>query len=114
MMNAPRLRGALAAVAAVAWVACGGGTSEPGGTNANPSAITVVSGNGQVGLVGSALAVPLAVRVSSNGTSVRGASVTFAVTAGAASVSPSLATTDTSGVAKTSVTLGSAPGNVTI
>lgn len=112
-MNAPRLRGALVMLAAVALAACGGGTSEPG-SNLTPSAVAVVSGNGQVGLVGSVLAVPLAVKVTSNGASVRGASVSFAVTAGAAAVSPATATTDTSGVAKTQLTLGATPGNVTV
>jgi hypothetical protein len=111
-MNAPRLRGALVMSAAVALAACGGSTSEPGGIT--PSAVAVVSGNGQVGLVGSVLAVPLAVKVTANGSSVRGASVSFAVTAGAASVSPATATTDTAGVAKTQLTLGSSPGNVTV
>jgi hypothetical protein len=96
---------------------CGGGGGEPTGTNpsTSPAAVAVVSGNGQSGLVGSTLSLPLVVKVStSTGTAVTGASVAFAVTSGAATVSPSTATTDATGQAKANVTLGSTAGNVTI
>ena len=113
-MNAPRLRGALVMFAAVALAGCGADTAGPNGDGATPSAVAVVSGNGQVGLVGSKLAVPLAVKVTASGSTVRGASVSFVVTTGAASVSPATTTTDTAGVAKTQLTLGTTPGNVTV
>lgn len=113
-MNAPRLRGALSMFVAAAIAACGSDTTEPGGGGNTPTAIAAATGNGQVGLVGSVLPTPLAVRVTANGSAVRGATVAFAVTAGAASVSPASATTDTGGVARTNVTLGATPGNVTI
>jgi hypothetical protein len=98
--------------------ACGGGTSEPGGTNGGnttPSAVAIVSGNGQTGLVGQPLSLPLTVKVTNSaGAAVKGASVTFAVTSGAASVAPTTAITDTTGTARAVVTLGATAGNVTI
>lgn len=111
-MFAPRVRGALWLGVVVVVAACGGGGSEP--TTTTPSALDIVSGNGQVGLIGFPLTVPLAVRVTGSGTPVKGASVLFAVTNGAASVSPTTAITDSLGQAKTVVTLGSSPGTVAI
>ncbi len=111
-----RARGIVALFAAgiaVAGIACGGGTSEPNGNNGNstsPAAVAIVSGNGQTGLVGQPLSLPLSVKVTtSNGAAVVGASVTFAVTSGAASVSPVTATTDATGVAKTVATMKATP-----
>lgn len=104
----------LTTMTAMLAAACGSGTSEPKG-NAAAANIQVVSGNGQVGLVGQALSEPLIVKVtSSNGTTLSGVTVTFTVTSGSASVSPGTTTTDASGQAKTTVTLGSSPGNVQI
>jgi hypothetical protein len=60
------------------------------------------------------LSAPLVVRVTSAGTAVKGATVTFAVVSGSATVSPSSATTDALGQAKSQVTLGSSAGQVTI
>ncbi|HEV8497302.1 MAG TPA: hypothetical protein VGQ56_10590 [Gemmatimonadaceae bacterium] len=113
-MHAARIRGALSLVALAVAAACG--SSEPSGPNASsPSAIVRVSGNGQVGLVGTSLSLPLIVKVTgTSGAPIKGATVTFAVTAGAATLSPTTATTDSSGQAKTQVTLGSAAGDVTI
>lgn len=104
----------LTTIVAIVATACGAGTSEPKG-NAAASNIQIVSGNGQVGLVGQALSEPLTVKVtSSSGNPLSGVTVTFAVTSGAASVSPGTTTTDATGQAKTNVTLGSSPGNVQI
>ena len=102
------------ACAAMVAAACGSGTSEPKG-NAAASHIQIVSGNGQVGLVGQTLSAPLTVKVtSSTGVPLPGVTVTFAVTSGAASLSPATTTTDATGQAKTNVTLGSSPGTVQI
>jgi len=113
-MSVVRIRGALTLAALAAMTACG--SSEPSGPNTStPSAIARISGNGQVGLVGTSLSLPLVVKVTgSGGAAIKGASVTFAVTSGAATLSPTTATTDSSGQAKTQVTLGSAVGDVTI
>jgi len=104
---------ALAFIALIAASACGGGSSEPSG-GTGPSAIDIVSGNGQVQLIGASLPTPLTVQVSSSGSPVKGVTVTFAVVSGAATVSPSSAVTDATGRASTNVTLGSSPGNVSI
>jgi len=113
-MHVARIRGALSLVVLAVAAACG--SSEPSGPNAStPSAIARVSGNGQVGLVGTSLSLPLIVKVTgTSGAPIKGATVTFAVTGGAATLSPTTATTDSSGQAKTQVTLGSAAGDVTI
>src|SRR5690242_13905033 len=112
-MSAPRIRGAfsLCIMSCVMLVAaCGGGTTETGGNTGgtSPAALAKVSGDGQTGLVGQALSLPLSVKVtSSSGAIVSGATVNFVVTSGAASVNPTSTATDATGVAKTVVTLGS-------
>lgn len=117
-MFAARVRGAMMLGLAAIVAACGssGGTDPGGGGNTTtPAAVSVVSGNGQTGFVGTALSLPLVVKVTTaSGAAVKGASVAFAVTTGAASVSPSTATTDSTGVAQTLVTLGASAGSVTI
>src|SRR6266699_3719970 len=113
-MFAVRIRGALTVAALAAAAACG--SSEPSGpSTSTPSAIGRVSGNGQVGLVGTSLSLPLIVKVTgTSGTPIKGASVTFAVTSGAATLSPTTATTDSLGQAKTQVTLGSAVASFSV
>ena len=104
----------LTAIAAMVATACGSGTSEPKG-NAAASNIQIVSGNGQVGLVGQTLSAPLTVKVTStSGAPLSGVTVTFAVTSGTASVSPGTTTTDVTGQTKTTVTLGASPGTVQV
>ncbi|HEY4218894.1 MAG TPA: hypothetical protein VGM67_17255 [Gemmatimonadaceae bacterium] len=119
-MIAPRLRGALFFSLAVVATACGNSGTEPSGGNTsgneptNPlTSVRIASGNGQVGLPGSALA-PISIYVLKNQTGVAGASVTFAVTQGSATLSPTTATTDADGVASTKVTLGTATGPVVV
>lgn len=103
----------LTVFAAMVATACGTSTSEPRGNAA--ANIQIVSGNGQVGLVGQTLSAPLIVKVtSSSGAALSGATVTFAVTSGTATVSPASTTTDATGQAKTTVTLGSSPGTVQV
>jgi hypothetical protein len=118
-MRAPRHRFAwsfVAVLTTVAITACGGSGTEPGGgVDRNPSNVAAVSGNNQTGLFGSTLSTPLVVKVTTSaGAAVSGATVTFAVASGAASVSPATVTTDSSGRAQTTVTLGSEPGTVQI
>jgi hypothetical protein len=104
----------LAAGFAMFAAACGGST-EPSGPGGGASQIQIVSGNGQVQLVGQPLPSPLIVKVvNGSGAPVVGATVTFTVASGSATVSPASATTDATGQAKTQVTLGSSPGNVQI
>ena len=104
----------IAAALAILAAACGGST-EPSGSSNGASQIQIVSGNGQVQLVGQALPSPLVVKViNGSGTAVQGATVTFTVASGSATVSPASTSTDATGQAKTTVTLGSSPGNVQI
>jgi hypothetical protein len=76
-----------------------------------PSAITVVSGNGQSGTVGRALTAPVVVQVNAvDNLGVRGIWVRFAVTAGGGSITPDSALTDSTGRAQATWTLGTSPG----
>jgi len=98
---------------AVALSACGGGGGN-GGTGPTASTITVNAGNNQVGAAGSALAESLAVIVRDQaGDPLPGVTVTFGVTGGGGSVSPSSRQTDASGIAKTRRTLGPNAGTQT-
>ncbi len=75
-----------------------------------PSAISVVSGSGQSGRVGSTLANPAVVQVAaSDGIGVAGVTVIFASPVGG-SVSPTTATTDANGRASTTMKLGPTAG----
>jgi hypothetical protein len=74
--------------------------------------LTSVSGTGQTGVVNRPLTDPLRVRVTGGVPSVAlpGVAVHFEVLSGGGSVGPTTATTDESGIAATSLTLGGAPG----
>ena len=89
---------------------CGGGGSDVG-PDPTPSAIAVVSGTGQSGEAGSALAQPLVIQVtSSSGAGVEGAAVTFTPGASSGSVSAGQATTDGDGRASINWTVGTGVG----
>ena len=80
-----------------------------------PDAIKKISGDDQSGRPGTALANPFVVEVvDENDDGVSGATVTFSVTAGGGSVSPGSATTNASGRAQTTLTLGDAIGDNTV
>lgn len=97
----------------VALSACGGGGGN-GGTGPTASSITVNAGNNQVGAAGTALAESLAVIVRDQaGDPLPGVTVTFAVTGGGGSVSPTSRQTDASGIARTRRTLGPNAGTQT-
>lgn len=87
-----------------------GATSQSFGMTAGaPVALFLLSGGGQTGASATALAEPIGVRVTDvNGNPVGGTSVSFAVTLGGGSVTPTTATTDELGRAQTVWTLGSA------
>jgi hypothetical protein len=94
--------------------ACGGSDTTGTGPN-SPSNMTIVSGNGQVGLIGTSLALPLVVKVTNSASApLAGIAVQFSVASGAATVAPATASTDATGQAKATVTLGSSAGNVSI
>ncbi|MBI1967609.1 MAG: Ig-like domain-containing protein [Gemmatimonadetes bacterium] len=80
-----------------------------------PGTLAIESGDAQTGPTGGALALPLRITLlGTNNDPYAGATVTWAVTAGAASVNPATSVTDTAGHAATAVQLGSSPGSVTI
>lgn len=86
-------------------------TSDPGGPITTPGTIAIASGNPQQGLMGGPLPSPLGVRVTDAiGQPVAGARITFEVASGGGHVSPTEATTDPSGLAATTWTLGAGPG----
>ena len=80
-----------------------------------PTAIVRVSGNNQSGRPGTRLPNPFVVEVvDENDDPVSGVAVTFAVTAGGGSVSPTSATTNNGGRAQTTLTLGDEVGDNTV
>jgi hypothetical protein len=98
---------------AMLLAACGGGSTTPPAPTA--STLDIVAGNGQSGVPGSKLPLPLTVRVrSASGTKLSGVTVSFAVTGGSGTVSPSSAVSDTAGLASTFLTLGGTAGTVTV
>jgi len=83
-----------------------------GGTAA---ALRIVRGNNQTGVQGTALAQAFTVRVvDAGGLPVNNVQVVFNVVGGGGNVSPGNATSNTSGLVETTLTLGSAPGANTV
>ncbi len=107
-MPAPRSWFSAVTAALVVMGACG----DSGGP-AGPSGVVVVSGGGQSGHINASLAQPLVVRVTgSGGAAFPGATVTWAVTSGIATVAPLSSGSDADGRATTVVTFGATPGAV--
>ena len=80
-----------------------------------PHSLTRVSGKGQEGSVGAALAKPFVVSVlDKDGDAIAGAVVTLTVTTGEGTLSVNTATTDEHGRAATTLTLGPQPGTNTV
>ncbi len=95
-------------------------TSSSSGTTSSPPEPTklfIVSGYNQTGLIGETLAEPFVVRVrdtEQDNKPLEGVKVTFTVLTGGGSLSTTTAITDTSGLAKTTLTLGNEPGTNTV
>src|SRR5438034_40940 len=101
----------LATLAVVALCACGG---EGGGGGPQASSIALSAGDNQVAAAGAALPESLAVIVRNNaGAALPGVAVTWSVTAGGGTVSPTTRTSDAGGIAKTRRTLGPNAGTQT-
>jgi plastocyanin len=95
---------ALAAIGA----ACGG---DEGPQNPAVNSVAVNAGNNQVGVAGQALATPLAVIArDAGGAPVSGVTVTWAAATGGGSVAPPSSTTNASGIASATRTLGPGAG----
>jgi hypothetical protein len=99
---------AASAFALIAAAACGGSDGgTKGGDNSAPAAISISGGNSQTGMAGSALAAPLAARVTNaQGNPVSGKPVNFTVTRGLGTVASTTVNTDNNGIAQTAWTLG--------
>jgi len=90
--------------ALVLFLAC---DNEPTTSAAPTASFSVVSGDGQSGTVGQALANPLVIKATdSKGKAIRNLVIEFRVTSGGGSTSPATATTNNQGFAQTSWTLG--------
>jgi len=95
----------------VFMVAFGLGCGDSSGTSAVPSALVRVAGDGQLALTGTTLPTPLQVRVNgSNSRPYAGATVTWTVLSGGATLGTPSAVSDAQGFASTTVTLGATPG----
>ena len=80
-----------------------------------PHTLRKLSGDNQQGLAGEQLAKPFVVSVlDEDGAAIAGAVVTFSVTAGGGTLSVTTATTNASGQARSTLTLGSEPGTNTV
>ena len=85
------------------------------GPSATPSTLRVTAGSGQTGIVGATLAIPLSVVVlDASGKTISGAHVDWDVGVGAGTVSPTVSTSNSDGVAQTTWTLGTNAGNLRV
>ncbi|HEX6815124.1 MAG TPA: S8 family serine peptidase [Gemmatimonadaceae bacterium] len=106
------LRDGTRVLALLAVCACGG-TESP--STSAPVKIVAFSGGGQMADLGQPLAQPLVARVTTAaGTPASGVPVTFTVTSGAGTLSPSAVSTNASGNASTTFTMGQTPGVTTV
>lgn len=98
-------------VLSLCLLSCGGGDASQGpGSTITIARAPSASGDAQTGTAGQALASPLRVIVTLDGAPQSGTAVTWSAAAGGA-VAPASATTDASGIASGSWTLGHAAGS---
>lgn len=98
-------------LALVTTTACRDGSTTP----ITAESVAVASGSGQTGTVGTALASPLAVKVTgSDGRGFAGAAVSWQVGSGGGTASPASTTTNIEGNATTTFTLGPRTGDQTV
>ncbi len=78
-------------------------------------ALSILDGQGQTGVINTPLATPLTIKaMDATGTPVAGITVTWAVTSGSGSVSPTTVTTTADGIASASYTAGAVTGSVVV
>jgi hypothetical protein len=96
------------ALVGVAGLSC---SSDGGGETLAPTTVTI-SGNAQTGIVSTALALPIGVTIlDQHGDGMAGIAVTFAVATGGGSLGAATVSSNSSGVATTTLTLGPAAGS---
>jgi uncharacterized protein (TIGR03437 family) len=77
--------------------------------------LSATGGDAQTAIVGQQFGQPLQVRVvDGSGTPLSGVSVSFSVTSGSATLGSSTATTNTQGIASTTITAGNTPGQIVV
>lgn len=104
-------RFAVLGVVMLALGACDDSSNSVSPVTLTPASFSVVGGTGQTGVVGAALATPVAVKVvDANGNAVPNVAVTFIPAASSGSVSGSPSMTDSSGTAIAIWSLGQAAG----
>ncbi len=107
--------GAQAARAAVAGATGSPVTFVATGTAAAAAALVKLSGDDQGGVISTAAGAPIVVRVNDQfGNPVSGTDVTFAVTAGSATLGDPTANSGPDGRAQTTFSFGATPGSITI
>ena len=112
----PRFASALSGAVLSLWLlnACAGGELVlPSPGSGEPTRIQVVNGDGQTGLIGERLTIPVEVEVTdASGQPVEGATVAFELTSAGegAEITPATAVTDTVGHAKATLQLGDKVG----
>lgn len=102
----------------IAAAGCDGGSSSDDEVAATvvitPESLTIVSGTGQTGIVGTMLA-PMEVEVTTaTGTPAPDILVTFAISSGMGTLTSPTVTTDSSGLASCILTLANTPGTMTV
>jgi alpha-tubulin suppressor-like RCC1 family protein len=109
-----RLINVLSAIGFAAVSACGGGDPIGPAQPSGVATLNLVSGNGQNGIVATALAQDFVVRVDDQaGVPVAGATVTWTIGSGGGSISPTTDVTDANGLSQARLTLGPNPGTNT-
>ena len=106
----------IAIVALAALAACGDDGDVTNVVTPTPTSLSITTGtNNQTGMVGSALATPLSVKVvDQNGNAVSGATVSWAVGTGGGTLGSATSTTDAGGIATITWTLPSTPGSYSV
>ncbi len=101
----------LALAAGLFGLACGSDSSGP----VVPKTVAAVAGDSQSAVVGTTLPIPLSALVTgSESQPFRNVEVTWAVTEGAATLGAVASSTDSEGIARTTLTLGNTEGRVTV
>lgn len=111
MIEMMRRRARPAAILALAWSAIAACDDEEVPPETRVTAVEIVSGDQQVGVVASALPEPLVARaVDAQGRAVARAPVEWTVAAGGGTITPLAATTDENGEARATWTVGESAG----